>query len=176
MAAFAALAAAKNYPPTDLLALSPLGYWPLASNNGDLTPHGATLGGTGATFVTPNGPPSGGGSAGFTGGTQVLTLTVAQSANFSFSTSSKFTAMAWVKTTGQVLGAMPVMGKIDPVAQTGWGLLVDNGGNNGINSSLALGSGRVAFGFFVQGNSDTGDRKSCSDQCQTGTGIWLQEF
>jgi hypothetical protein len=111
--AVAALAAAQNYS-ADVLALSPLGYWQLASNTGDSSSHGATLGGNGFTFVTPNGPPSGAGSAGFTGGTQVLTLTGPQSANFNFSTSSKFTAMAWVKTTGQVLGAMPVMGKFDP--------------------------------------------------------------
>jgi hypothetical protein len=148
---FAALAAAQNYS-ADVLALNPLGYWQLANNTGDTSSHGASLNGAGITFVSPNGPPSGGGSVGFTGGTQFLTLTVAQSTNFNFSTSSKFTAMAWVKTTGQVLGSMPVMGKFDPNTGNGWALVVDNGGNNGIVSSLTLGSGRVAFGFFVGGN------------------------
>jgi hypothetical protein len=135
MTAFAALAAAQNNYSADVLALSPSGYWPLASNNGDSSSHSLTLGGTGATFVTPNAPPSGGGSAGFYGGKQVLTLTGPQSTNFSFSTSSKFTAMAWVKTTGQVLAVMPVMAKVDPATSTGWGLIVDNGGNDGVNTS-----------------------------------------
>jgi hypothetical protein len=152
MTAFAAIAAAQNYN-VDVQALNPLGYWPLPAKNNDSSSQGATGGGTGPTFVTPNAPPNGGGSAGFTGGTQVLTLTGPQSTNFSFSTASKFTAMAWVKTTGQVLPVMPVMAKVDPATSTGWGLLVDNGGNNGVNTSLTAGSGRVAFGFFVQGSA-----------------------
>ncbi len=153
LTAFAALAVAQNYN-ADVLALNPLGYWPLTTNNGDARvlmerPWKFSTG----TFVTPNAPPNGNGSAAFTGGTQVFTLTGPQSASFNFSITSKFTAMAWVKTTGQALAVMPVMAKVDPDTSTGWGLLVDNGGNNGVNTSLTAGSGRVAFGFFAQGSA-----------------------
>jgi hypothetical protein len=154
----ASLAVAQNYN-TDAVSFNPIGYWQLASNFGDTSSHNATLVTNNVSFVTPNNPPCGAGSVALVGGpqtavggSQTLTLSSAASANFSFTTSSKFTAMAWVKTTGQALGVMPIVAKADPATSTGWGLLVDNGGNNGIASGLTQGSGRVAFGFFAQGN------------------------
>ncbi len=143
---FASLAAAQNYG-ADVQSFSPIAYWPLAGNTNDLSGHSVPLSPTASGFSSQLTPPSEPASAMFGVPTDVLTLPVASSGNFGFTTTSKFSVMGWIKTVRQDNGSLVIMAKFDPVGGNGWGLLIDNG-----DLGAPQNSGRVAFVFVSGGN------------------------
>jgi hypothetical protein len=142
---FASLAAAQY--AQDVLSFKPLGYWQLAANTGDTSGNGSTLTNTGTAFSTTLDPPVGSGSAMFGLANQVLTLPAAASANYAFTTTSKFSVTAWIKTVRQDNGSAIVMGKFDPSVVSGWGLVIDNG-----DLGAPQNAGRAALVFVSGGN------------------------
>jgi hypothetical protein len=142
----ASLAAAQTYV-SDVMSFNPLGYWQLQANTGDTSGHGSTLNNIGTGFSTTLVPPVGGGSAMFGLPNQVLSLSAAASANYGFSTTSRFSALAWIKTVREDNGSAIVMGKFDPSTTTGWGLVIDNG-----DLGAPQNAGRAALVFVSGGN------------------------
>ena len=130
---------------TDLVAMSPLGFWPLNFNTNDVSGHGnpgaVTGGGTFSANLTSPVEPN---SLILTGGSQGFS--VPANPIFNLSALQPLTATAWIRTDAQGLGSMVIMGKADPATNTGWALLIDNGDLGG-----AVNGGRLAFALFASG-------------------------
>jgi hypothetical protein len=153
---FAPILAAQTQFSTDLLALSPLGYWPLHGTTNDASGHGNN--GTPTNGTPANGPaftsfvgPLGTAAAPaavFTSGFQT-SVSIPAPANSVFNRGAlqPLTALAWIKTTTQGLGFMCIVCKFDPVAGTGWGIGIDNGDLGG-----PLFGGRFMVVFVVANN------------------------
>ena len=146
---------AQSQFSTDLLALSPLGYWPLHGNPNDSSGHGnnGTLNnGVGFTsFVGPLGTAAGSAAVFDSAQSQFLALSVPGSSSFNFGNLRPFTAMAWIRTENQGLPLEGILGKADQVSGTGWFIGIDNGGIGG----PAFG-GRLGLFFFAANNLTLG--------------------
>jgi Concanavalin A-like lectin/glucanases superfamily len=132
---------------TDLIAMSPLGFWPLNNNSNDLSGHGnpgtpssSMAFSTNLTSpVEPNFLP-------FNGVSEVFA--VPANASFNLSALQPMTLTAWIKTDAQGLGSMFILGKADPKAVTGFALVVDNG-----DLGAPMNSGRLAFTLIASGTT-----------------------
>ncbi|MGH9647115.1 MAG: hypothetical protein ACRD4E_09895, partial [Bryobacteraceae bacterium] len=111
---------AQSQFSTDVLALSPLGFWPLngdakdaTSNHNDGTlKNGVSFTGSVASLGTSAAP-----AAAFSSSLgQFIQMPTAGSAIFNLGTLHAFTAMAWIRTLG--VRHMAIMSKIDQTA--GW--------------------------------------------------------
>jgi hypothetical protein len=145
---FASLAGAQY--ASDVLSFNPLGYWQLGASTIDTSGHNSTLNNTATnptSFSTVLTPPIGSGSTMFGLPNQVLSLSAAASANYGFTTTSKFSALGWIKTVRQDNGSAIVMGKFDPSVVTGWGFVIDNG-----DLGAPQNAGRAALVFVSGGN------------------------
>ncbi len=143
---FASFATAQSYT-TDVMSFNPIAYWPLGGNTTDTTGHSGPLSPTASGFSSQLTPPTEPASAMFGLPTDVLALPAASSGSFGFTTTSKFSAMAWIKTVRQDNGSSAIMAKFDPAAGNGWGVVIDNGDLVGPQNV-----GRVAFVFVSGGN------------------------
>ena len=127
---------------TDVLVLSPLGFWPLNGNASDASTHGNN--GTlmnGVTFTSVFPPPVEAQAAVFDRSqSQFVLMPTAGSTIFNLGSLHAFTAMAWVKTLG--LRHMAIVGKGD--ANSGWAFGIDS--KAGLFSLLFLVGGQLALG------------------------------
>ncbi|MGH9646928.1 MAG: LamG domain-containing protein [Bryobacteraceae bacterium] len=146
----APLAVAQN--GSDILSMNPLGYWPLGGNANDQTSNhnnGTLM--NGAFFSSLNLSPGGPAAVVFNAAkSQFITMpATAGSPAFNRSALQPLSAVAWIKTVSQGNGGMGIVGKVDPVANTGWGLLIDNSDSGDPGSS-----GRLAL-LFTSGGKET---------------------
>ncbi|MBZ5632260.1 MAG: LamG domain-containing protein [Acidobacteriia bacterium] len=141
------LAQTGNYQ-NDVMALNPLGFWPLNGNPSDVSSHGNNgIVQNNAiftnVFTSPVEP-------------QVLVVNSAKkqfvvvpgsSTLFNLGGLHALTALAWIKTSRQGGDDLPILGKFDPATQTGWAMTLgnDGGGNNGPTG------GQLALVFLVSG-------------------------
>ena len=150
----APLLVAQTKYQNDVMALNPLGFWPLNGDPSDVSGHGnnGTLQ-NGAFFTgvmtSPVEP-------------QFLVLNSAKkqfiqmptpgSSIFNLGNLHAFTAMAWVKTSRQGNDFLPILTKFDAAAMTGWAIGLDNsgGGNNGPTG------GQLGFFFLASGTPTLG--------------------
>src|SRR5438552_7167321 len=108
---------------TDLLALNPLGFWPLNFNVNDFSGHGNNgAASTGMVFSNNLTSPVEPNFLAFDGGNQVFA--VPGNTIFNLSALQPMTLTAWIKTDAQGLGSMFVLGKADPKTLTGFALIV----------------------------------------------------
>ena len=122
----APLLVAQTKYQTDLLSMSPLGFWPLNNSPSDVSGHGNAGASSSGMFFSSNlTSPVEPNSLIFTGGNQVFA--VPSNALFNLSALQPMTATAWIKTDAQGLGLMVIMAKADPNTNTGWALVIDNG-------------------------------------------------
>ena len=134
----------------DVMALNPLGFWPLNGNPADATANGnnGTLQ-NGAFFTgvmtSPVEPQT---LVVNSAKNQAVTMPTAGSSIFNLGALHPLTALAWFKTTRQEDNFLPILAKVDPATLTGWAIGLDNsaGGGNGATG------GQFAFVFVVAGN------------------------
>ncbi|HLW77438.1 MAG TPA: hypothetical protein VKS01_10640, partial [Bryobacteraceae bacterium] len=134
--ALASLAIAQNQYQKDVIALNPIGSWPLTGNANDVSGNGNN--GSlinGVNFTSQNPSPIEAQNAIMLSGVDQY-VSIPPSASFNLDNHHAMTAIVWVKTTNQGLPFEFVMGKAS--AGTGWVLGIDNG--------TLPGSGR--FGLF----------------------------
>jgi hypothetical protein len=127
----APLLIAQTQFATDLLAMKPLGYWPLHGNANDASGNGVNGSIAGrVTFTGSVGPVGIGASPAAvfdSGEPSFVSIPVSASSALNLDPLHPMTVMAWIRTIRQTPGAMIVVAKFDPATSTGWGLLVDNG-------------------------------------------------
>ena len=132
----------------DVVALHPLGFWPLNGNPSDASGHGNN--GTpanGTIFSNLNTSPVEPQSAVFTSAAHQGILV--QNANsFNLGNLHAFTALAWVKTVSQGNGGVPILGKFDVATNTGWVAVLD-----GSDQTDPSSSGRFGL-VFLSNNQD----------------------
>ena len=144
----APLLVAQTKYQTDLISMSPLGFWPLNNTPNDLSGHGNNGALTGnlpiAPFSTSFTSPVEPNSLILAGGNE--TFTVPPNPLFNLTALQPMTLTAWIRTDCQGIDTMFILGKADVNTNTGYTLLVDNG---------ALGAprngGRLAFALFAAG-------------------------
>jgi concanavalin A-like lectin/glucanase superfamily protein len=125
---FAPLVVAQTNYQTDVLALNPLGFWPLNGNASDFTANannGALRNGAffSSLFTSPAEPQS----LVLTGAkNQFISMPTTGSSIFNLGSLHALTAMAWVKTVSQGNGFVSIVGKFDPGSNTGWAIGFDN--------------------------------------------------
>ncbi len=140
----APLLVAQTKYQTDLISMSPLGFWPLNNSSVDVSGHGNTGGPSmGMSFSTNLPPPVEPNFLAFNGGAEVFT--VPANALYNLSALQPMTATAWIKTDAQGLGSMVIMSRADS-NPTGWALLVDNG-----DLGAPMNGGRLALVFAAIG-------------------------
>jgi hypothetical protein len=131
----APLLVAQGKYQNDVVALNPLGFWPLNGNPADVSGHGND--GTvqnGAIFTnvltSPVQPQA---LVLNSAKKQFLQMPTAGSSIFNLGALHPLTAMAWVKTSRQASDFLPILAKFDTAAGTGWAIGLDNngGGSNG---------------------------------------------
>jgi hypothetical protein len=137
-----------NYQ-NDVMALNPLGFWPLNGNPSDISGHGNN--GTiqnGAFFTgvmtSPVEPQT---LVVNSAKKQFVQMPTAGSSIFNLGNLHALTALAWVKTTRQGNDFLPILGKVDPASLTGWVIGFDNSGGGGNGST----GGQLALVFIVSG-------------------------
>jgi len=110
----------------DVIALHPLGFWPLNGNPSDVSGHGnnGTLT-NGTVFSNLNTSPVESQSAVFTSAVH-QGIVVQNASSFNLGNLHAFTAMAWIKTVSQGNGGVPIIAKIDTTTNTGWAAVFDN--------------------------------------------------
>jgi hypothetical protein len=146
----APLLVAQTQFSTDLLALNPLGFWPLNGNANDASAHGnngAVV--RGVTFANSVGPLgiSAAPAAAFESSRSALISVQGPGASiFNLGALHPLTAMAWIRTVSQGRDDLVIMGKFDPAAETGWGIFIDGGDFGGPQNP-----GHLAMGFFASG-------------------------
>jgi len=142
----APLLVAQTKYQTDVVSMSPLGFWPLNNNPNDVSGHGNPGALTGAVPMTPF-------SSNFTSPVEPNSLflpgsnevfSVPSNALFNLTALQPMTLTAWIKTDCQGVGAMFIIGKADVNTNTGYGLLVDNG-----DFGAPANGGRLAFALFA---------------------------
>src|SRR5579862_713558 len=115
----APLLVAQTKYQTDLISMSPLGFWPLNGNSNDVSGHG-NAGVPTATMsfsnnltspVEPNFLP-------FNGGNSVFS--VPPTTSYNLTALQPMTITAWIKTDCQGVGSMFILGKADPNTITGF--------------------------------------------------------
>jgi Concanavalin A-like lectin/glucanases superfamily len=110
----------------DVLALSPLGFWPLHGDANDLSPHsnnGTAMNNVNfASFVGPLGTSAS--PAAFFYNGQIISIP--QSA-VNLGALHALTAMAWIRTQNVTLSSSLILGKIDSQVGAGWAIGIDNG-------------------------------------------------
>ncbi|QOY90046.1 LamG domain-containing protein [Paludibaculum fermentans] len=149
----APLLAAQTQFSTDLLAMKPIGYWPLHGNANDASGHGAAGSpGSNLTFTGAVGPLGSGAAPAAvfdSSGPSFVTIPAPSSSALNLDALHPMTILAWIRTIRQTPGDMIVAAKFDPQAATGWGLLVDNG-----SLGAPQAGGRLAL-VFVSGDNLT---------------------
>jgi len=145
---FASALFAQTKYQTDVLALRPLGFWPLSGNANDVSGAGNNGSPTNGLFFSGlNTSPVHPQSAVFTGAkNQTIVMPTAGSSIFNIGALHAFSAMAWVKTTSQGNGGIPIISKFDGVAGAGWALVFDNSDSGDPGSS-------GQFGFVFAANN-----------------------
>ena len=141
------LLVAQNKYQNDVMALNPLGFWPLNGNPSDVSSHGNN--GTlmnGAFFSNLFTSPVGPQSLVLNGANNQFVVMPTSSTLFNLGGLHPLTAIAWIKTVRQGNGVMTVVGKGDATG-TGWVMDIDNG-----DSSNPSSSGRLVFIFAVANN------------------------
>jgi hypothetical protein len=142
-----------NYQ-NDVMALNPLGFWPLNGNPADVTANGNN--GTiqnGAIFTgvltSPVEPQT---LVVNSAKKQFVQMPTAGSSIFNLGSLHALTAMAWIKTGRQGSDFLPILAKFDAAAMTGWAIGLDNsgGGNNGPTG------GQLGFFFLASGTPTLG--------------------
>jgi hypothetical protein len=150
----APLLVAQTKYQNDVMALNPLGFWPLNGDPSDVSGHGnngtlqngAFFAGVMTSPVEPQ----------FlvlnSAKKQFLQMPTPGSSIFNLGNLHALTAMAWVKTSRQGSDFLPILAKFDAASMTGWALGFDNsgGGNNGPTG------GQVGFFFLVSGTPTLG--------------------
>ncbi len=132
--------AAQTQFSTDLLALNPVGYWPLHGNANDASNRGSN--GTivnGLTFtgiVNPLGVAAN--PAAVFASAYRQFVSVPANGSFDFDAHQPGSVLAWIRTSNQGVEAMVIAGKFNPVNNTGWVFAVDNG-----DVAAPRGSGRL---------------------------------
>ncbi|MBZ5632263.1 MAG: LamG domain-containing protein [Acidobacteriia bacterium] len=138
---FAPLLVAQTQFSTDLLALNPLGFWPLNGDANDTSGHGNNGHLTGVTFTSLFPPPVEAQAAVFDRSQgQFISLSAQGSVGFNFGSLHPFTAMAWIRTLG--LRHMAIVAKLDQTA--GWTFGIDS--KQGRPSLLFLVGGQPVLG------------------------------
>jgi len=144
------LAQSETQFTTDLLAMNPLGFWPLYGNAKDSTTHannGALMNGVNFdSFVAPLGTVNSPAAVFARDNDQFVAMPAAGSSIFNLGALHPVTTMAWIKTLNQE-GSLNIVIKYDPVAGTGWGMLIDNGNLGG-----PVAGGHLAFVFAASGS------------------------
>ena len=137
---------------SDVMALNPLGSWPLNGNPADVSGHGndgtvqngAIFTGVMTSPVEPQ----------FlvlnSAKKQFIQMPTAGSSIFNLGALHPLTALAWFKTTRQEDNFLPILAKIDTSTLTGWAIGLDNNDGHGNNSATG---GQLAFVFVVSGNT-----------------------
>ena len=129
---------------TDVISMSPLGFWPLNNNVSDVSGHGnngvLTMGATFASNLTSPVEPN---SLNLIGNE---TFTVAPNALFNLSALQPMTLTTWIKTDCLGLSSMVILSKVDVSTNTGYALLIDNG-----ELGAPMNGGRLAFALIVAG-------------------------
>ena len=138
----------------DVMALNPLGFWPLNGNPGDVTASGnnGTIQNDAFftnVFTSPVEPQA---LVLNSAKKQFIQMPTAGSSIFNLGALHPLTALAWIKTTRQGNDFLPILGKFDAAAMTGWALGLDNsaGGNNGPTG------GQLALFFLASGTPTLG--------------------
>lgn len=135
---------------TDLLAMNPLGFWPLNGNANDVSGHGNNgtpmNGVTYTGFVAPLGISAAPAAVFSSDHSSFISVQGFGSSVFNLGALRPVTAMAWIRTVKQEPGNMAILGKYDAVANTGWGIVIDNGALGG-----PRGGGRFALVFVAAG-------------------------
>ncbi|MBZ5632177.1 MAG: LamG domain-containing protein [Acidobacteriia bacterium] len=145
----APLLVAQTKYQTDLLAMSPLGFWPLNGDANDVSTHGnngTPMNGLFFTslFTSPVEPKA----AVFTSPKDhFISMPGGGSSIFNLGALHAMTAMAWIKTTSQGNGFVTILGKFDPAVRTGWGIGIDNS-----DAIAPQNGGRFVLLFQVSGN------------------------
>jgi len=145
----APLLVAQGKYQNDVMALNPLGFWPLNGNPGDVSGHGndGTLQ-NGAIFTnvltSPVQPQA---LVLNSAKKQFVQMPTAGSSIFNLGGLHPLTAMAWFKTTRQESDFLPILGKVDPASLTGWVIGLDNNGGGGNGPT----GGQFALIFVVSG-------------------------
>jgi len=141
----APLLVAQTKYQTDLIAMSPLGFWPLNNFPNDVSGHGNSgLLPNGGFFTNNLTSPAEPNSLVLTGDNEVFT--VPPNALYNLSALQPMTITAWIKTDCLGNGSMIIVGKADPNTITGFSLLVDNG-----DLGAPMNSGRLAFLLIASG-------------------------
>ena len=141
----APLLVAQTKYQTDLISMGPLGFWSFNNTPNDLSGHGNTGAATnGMSYSSNLTSPVEPNFLAFNGGGEVFS--VPSNALYNLSTLQPMTLTAWIKTDAQGLGSMFILGKGDPKAATGFGLIVDNGDLGG-----PMNGGRLAFILLTAG-------------------------
>jgi hypothetical protein len=132
----------------DVIALHPLGFWPLSGNTTDMSGHGnnATLS-NGTFFSNLNSAPVASQSAVFTSAEHQGIL-VQNASTFNLGNLHPFTAMAWIKTVSQGNGGLPIIAKFDTTTNTGWAAALGNS-----DQTNPASSGRFGL-VFLANNQD----------------------
>ena len=137
----APLAVSQTQFSTDVLALSPLGFWPLNGNANDVTTHADNGTLQNVTFTSLFRPPVEAQAAVFDRSqTAYVVLSAQGSVGFNIGSFQPFTAMAWIKTIG--LRHMVIVEKGDQTA--GWAFGIDS--KQGLLSLLFSTGGQLVFG------------------------------
>jgi hypothetical protein len=142
---------AQNQFSQDVLALNPLGFWPLTGNAHDGSGHahhGIASNSDGISYIGSVAPlgMAAGPSAVFSSAQEGFITVGGSPSVLSFGSLQPFTAMAWIRTMNQGSDLMVIMGKYDLNAGAGWGMLVDNG-----DFGAPKGGGRLALIFGAGG-------------------------
>jgi hypothetical protein len=141
----APLLVAQTKYQTDLVSMSPLGFWPLNNNVNDVSGHGNPgLMPNGGFFSNNLTSPVEPNSLVLTGDNQVFT--VPPNALYNLSSLQPMTLTAWIKTDCLGNGSLFILGKVDPNTNTGFALGVDNG-----DLGAPMNGGRLAFALIVSG-------------------------
>ncbi len=150
----APLLVAQTKYSTDLMALNPLGYWPLNGNATDSTTHannGALM--NGVSFlgaVTPLGSAAAPAAVFASAQNNFIQMPTSGSSIFNFSSTHPFTAMAWIRTLG--VSHMAIISKFDLVSGNGWSFSVGHGA--GTLGLLLVTGGTPAGGASIAGVND----------------------
>jgi Concanavalin A-like lectin/glucanases superfamily len=135
---------------TDVVALSPLGFWPLNGDASDVSGHGNNgVVQNGAIFTNVLSSPVEPQALVLNSAKKQFVVMPGSSTLFNLGGLHPITAMAWIKTTRQESDFLPILGKIDPASLTGWVIGLDNngGGNNGPTG------GQLALIFVASGTT-----------------------
>ena len=150
----APLLVAQTKYQNDVMALNPLGFWPLNGNPADVSGHGNDgIVQNGAIFTnvltSPVQPQA---LVLNSAKKQFVQMPTAGSSIFNLGALHPLTAMAWVKTSRQGSDFLPILGKFDTAAMTGWTIGLDNsgGGSNGPTG------GQFGFFFLASGKPTLG--------------------